>query len=74
VIDDLAASPVGRPVGAEALAHNTSSQATGGIWRVTGESGTAIVKHATPGRDGLEHWRSGDDPAHWNCWWRECLA
>lgn len=73
--------PVLRALGAEAgaysreeLTHNQGNQATGGIWRVRGPRGSAILKIATAGGTGHERWSTGDDPRHWNSWRREYLA
>ena len=60
----------------EPLRHGLGNAATGGIWRVRGTAGSAILKVARlPGRP-----RSGpglptsDEPDHWNYWRREALA
>lgn len=74
MLDSLATTPVGPPTHWEPLQHNRSNQVTGGIWRVTGPDGTAILKHLTPGTDTHSHWAAGDDPRHWNYWKREYLA
>jgi hypothetical protein len=61
----------------EALTHNEGNAATGGIWRVTGSRGSAVVKIATPpdiNADGSGAWQTSDEPAHWNYWQREVLA
>jgi hypothetical protein len=62
---------VGASLAAEALAHNTNSQVTRGIWRVRGTGGSAVLKVIGPARGGLAHWAGGDDPAHWHFWRRE---
>jgi hypothetical protein len=75
VLTDPVHSPVGAPLNAiTALQHNTGNQATGGIWRVSGPGGDAILKHLTPNGGGYEHWESSNDPRHWNFWQREYLA
>ncbi|WP_051393465.1 hypothetical protein [Glycomyces arizonensis] len=74
MLTEPACSPVGTPIEWEALQHNTVNEATGGIWRVTGPGGTAILKHATPGSGGPGRWAASDDPHHWNYWKREYLA
>ncbi|GAB4003256.1 hypothetical protein GCM10029992_44190 [Glycomyces albus] len=74
MLDQLATTPIGPPHTWETLQHNTANQTTGGIWRVAGPDGTAILKHLTPGTDAHGHWASGDDPRHWNYWKREYLA
>ncbi|WP_329109194.1 aminoglycoside phosphotransferase [Micromonospora sp. NBC_01699] len=60
----------------EALGHNPFNAATGGIWRVQRDTGSAILKIATPNRrdDHPPHWATSTDPAHWNYWQREVLA
>jgi len=76
-------APVLHALGAEAgtqdldheqLTHNQGNQATGGIWRVRGPRGSAILKIATGAGTGSERWSTSDDPRHWNFWRREYLA
>jgi hypothetical protein len=75
VLTDPLHSPVGTPLHTvAALQHNTGNQATGGIWRVRGPGGDAILKHLTPNGEGNEHWQASADPRHWNFWQREYLA
>jgi hypothetical protein len=60
---------------AEELLHNTGNEATGGIWRVTRDDGSAVLKISVPGRDGaVPHFATADEPGHWNYWKREALA
>lgn len=67
--------PVGTPTAWEPLRHNTANEATGGIWRVTGPAGTAVLKHATPGEGtAAGPWAPGTEAHHWNYWKREYLA
>ncbi|ADD42000.1 aminoglycoside phosphotransferase [Stackebrandtia nassauensis] len=58
-------SPVGTVSALRALTHNTGNTATGGVWRVTGAQGEAILKIATP---------NGDNTTAWDHWQREPLA
>ncbi|GAA2145658.1 hypothetical protein [Glycomyces algeriensis] len=75
MLTDLLHSPIGAAVHtAAALQHNTGNQATGGIWRVAGPGGDAVLKHLTPNGTGGEHWKASADPRHWNSWQREYLA
>jgi hypothetical protein len=70
---------------AEVLRHNVKNAATGGIWRVQGNAGSAILKVARPPagyRGGAAAgavaaptaWPTSDEPSHWNYWRREALA
>ena len=63
----------------EPLQHNSGNEATGGIWRVTGDDGRSrILKIASPpGARELpagSAWRTSDTPTHFNYWRREVLA
>jgi hypothetical protein len=61
---------------AEPLRHGQANAATGGIWRVRGPAGTAILKIARrpAATDPPKAWPTSDEPAHWNYWRREALA
>jgi hypothetical protein len=57
------------------LLHNTGNEATGGIWRVTRDDDTAVLKISVPGRAGaVPHFATADEPGHWNYWKREAIA
>ena len=67
----------GRIDSAQPLTHNEGNAATGGIWRVRGPGGSAVVKLARPPSTppaGSPGWQTSDDPVHWNYWRREVLA
>jgi hypothetical protein len=65
----------GAVVAVEALRHNESNEATGGIWRVRGDLGGAVLKVFTPPAGApAGFWPTSDEPAHWNHWRREWLA
>ena len=80
-VDDI--SPVSLPpvigdamLAAEPLRHGQANAATGGIWRVRGPAGTAILKVArlpSPA-DPPKAFPTSDEPTHWNYWQREALA
>ncbi|MCD0445131.1 hypothetical protein LO763_16055 [Glycomyces sp. A-F 0318] len=75
MLTDLRHSPIGVPFDwPAALRHNTGNQATGGIWRLSGPGGEAVLKHLTPHGGGHDHWPASRDPRHWNYWRREYLA
>ena len=61
---------------AEPLRHGQANAATGGIWRVRGPDGTAIVKVARhpPQTDAPKAFPTSNEPTHWNYWRRESLA
>jgi hypothetical protein len=65
-----------RVLAAEPLRHGLANAATGGIWRVRGPSGTAILKVARrpAATDPPKAFPTSDEPAHWNYWRRESLA
>jgi hypothetical protein len=64
----------GAALRAQELTHNAGNQATGGIWRVRGSAGRAVVKLATAAGGGDPAWATSDDGHHWNHWRREVLA
>jgi hypothetical protein len=58
----------------EELTHNAGNQATGGIWRVAGPAGRAVIKIANAGADAGAAWATSERGDHWNFWRREPLA
>jgi hypothetical protein len=60
----------------EPLRHGQGNAATGGIWRVRGSAGTAILKVARRpvGPDPAKAFPTSHEPTHWNYWRREALA
>jgi hypothetical protein len=60
----------------EPLRHGQGNAATGGIWRVRGSAGTAILKVARRpvGPDPAKAFPTSHEPTHWNYWPREALA
>jgi Phosphotransferase enzyme family len=67
----------GRIDSVDALVHNEGNAATGGIWRVRGPAGSAVLKVARPPAAepvGSPTWQTSNDPPHWNYWRREVLA
>jgi len=66
---------VSADLSAQELLHNAGNEATGGIWRVPRDGGSAVLKLAVPSRPGaLAHFGASADPGHWNYWKREVLA
>ena len=61
---------------AEPLRHGLGNAATGGIWRVRGPAGSAILKVARrpAGPEPARSFPTSDEPGHWNYWRREPLA
>ena len=67
---------LGRPPGAyrvESLYRPVAS-ASAGIWRVTGDDWSLVLKLLRRGPGGHENWQAGDDEGHWYYWRREALA
>jgi hypothetical protein len=59
------------------LTHNQGNAAAGGIWRVRGPAGTAVLKVVRPPSAepiGSPAWQTSDEPTHWNYWRREDVA
>ncbi|HEX6676005.1 MAG TPA: aminoglycoside phosphotransferase [Actinomycetes bacterium] len=56
------------------LPHNAGNQATGGIWRVQGPAGRAVLKVAKAAGGGDAAWETSERGDHWNHWRREPLA
>jgi hypothetical protein len=58
------------------LRHGLGNAATGGIWRVRGTAGSAILKVAKlpATADPARAFPTSDQPDHWNYWRREALA
>ncbi len=50
------------------------ASATAGIWRVSGDRWSVVLKLVHHGRDGHPNWISSTDPDHWYYWRREVLA
>jgi hypothetical protein len=50
------------------------ASATAGIWRVSGDQWSVVLKIVHHGEGGHPQWLSSTDPAHWYFWEREVLA
>ena len=74
VLTPEVAAALGDGLAVEELTHNAGNQATGGIWRVRGPAGRAVVKLATAAGGGDRAWATSDRRHHWNAWRREVLA
>jgi hypothetical protein len=63
-------------VAVEPLRHGLGNAATGGIWRVRGTAGSAILKVARlpATTEPARSFPTSDQPDHWNYWRREPLA
>ena len=66
----------GATLAVEPLRHGLGNAATGGIWRVRGTAGSAILKVARlpAAADPARAFPTSDEPDHWNYWRREALA
>jgi hypothetical protein len=64
----------GAALRAQELTHNAGNQATGGIWRISGPSGRAVLKVARAGAGDGGPWATSERADHWNYWRREPLA
>ncbi|MFK4102063.1 aminoglycoside phosphotransferase [Streptomyces sp. NPDC019531] len=53
------------------LTHNSLNGVTAGVWSVTADERTAVLKVLTRTKDSADHWAASDDPRHWNYWRRE---
>jgi hypothetical protein len=77
---EIPASEISRVFGtsagwsAECLIHNPRNAVTAGVWRVTVDNQTAILKILTRSNNaGAGAWSASDEPSHWNYWCREAL-
>jgi hypothetical protein len=74
----LVPESLGAVIGVTELLHNAGNAATGGVWRVDGTAGSAVLKIARSplaGQPvGSPSWQTSTDPAHWNYWKREVEA
>jgi hypothetical protein len=63
-------------VAVEPLRHGLGNAATGGMYRVRGTAGSAILKVARlpAAADPAKSFLTSDEPDHWNYWRREALA
>jgi hypothetical protein len=63
-------------VTSEPLTHGLGNAATGGIWRVRGTAGSAVLKVARlpAPTEPARAFPTSDEPDHWNYWRREALA
>ena len=63
-------------VAVEPLRHGLGNAATGGICRVRGTAGSAVLKVARlpAAADPAKSFPTSDEPDHWNYWRREALA
>jgi hypothetical protein len=50
------------------------ASATAGLWRVSGDGWSVVLKLVRHAHDGHPHWLSSRDPDHWYFWEREVLA
>ncbi|MFE9093410.1 aminoglycoside phosphotransferase [Streptomyces sp. NPDC007264] len=56
------------------LAHNPGNGVTAGVWRVTAEDRSAVLKLLTRTKEATAQWTASDDPRHWNFWRREAYV
>jgi hypothetical protein len=50
------------------------ASATAGIWRISGDRWSVVLKLVRHGEGGHPNWLSSEDPDHWYYWRREVLA
>lgn len=70
------AEAVGRAPGTYIVesVHEPVAGASAGVWRVTGDGWSVVLKLLRHGAGGHENWRSGEGEEHWYYWRREALA
>jgi hypothetical protein len=75
VVEQMTGSPDPGPWRAEKVYEPVAS-ASAGIWRVSGDAWSVILKVVHHGRGGHRNWRSGEAQDHWYYWYwrREVLA
>jgi hypothetical protein len=65
--------PAGKAV-FEPLTHNPWNGVTAGVWRVSAEGRSAVLKVLTRTEETSVAWSASNDPRHWNFWRREAYV
>jgi hypothetical protein len=73
VVEDLTGSPVSGRWRSKKI-YDPVASASAGIWRVSGEGWSVVLKVVHHGQDGHPNWKSSADQDHWYYWKREVLA